>query len=135
MNWNLFKKAKKVFEELPQEKQTEIANSVADKIVKKANVTEELSSSNLRRYCKLVEANIKAARFDSTGGAVNKIRLNILDNLPKDFHDDLKKGYSKDYLVKFFYGEPSFVKIWNDLGLDFNMFETLLDKEVEKTSN
>jgi hypothetical protein len=134
VNHKLILQAREKFKSLSQDAQQKIADKVSSTIIKKAGVTDELSNANLRRYCKVVEAQIKVSKLDVSGGALSKIRSNILENLPKDIYDDLKKGHDVEYLTKFFYGEPSFVKIWNDLGLDFNMFKTLLDEQAAKFS-
>ena len=97
-------------------------------------VTDELNSQNLRRYCKTVSVYIKT--YGWSENVINPIRKNILKNIPKDIRDDLKKGYTPEYLIKFFWGEPAFVKLWNDIGLNYDHFQNILDKEVaEATKN
>jgi hypothetical protein len=128
----LIDRAKSAFKGLTQSAQDKIVDSTTKQIIKKAGVTEELSPKNLRKYCILVDAEISASRVDPTGGLLNGIRGNILDNLPKDIYDNLKVGKTQEQMFMFFWNEHLFRKVWDRLGLKEDDLRSIVANEAAK---
>ena len=107
-----------------------LIKSQAESLASKTGVTNQATQGNLRRYCKVVGGLINAARLDTTGKAMQKIRDNICDNLPKDFNDQFKAGKTMDEVRKFYWIEE-FVKIWYAMGLNKTFYDALVETEYK----
>jgi hypothetical protein len=113
------RKAKKIaetFTSLNEKTQGKISHSVASTLVKSSGVTAESTPQNLRRYCIFVSSLLSAAKHDPTNMATNRIRGNIMNNLPKDIADAFKEGKTKEQIVDFYWGVQEFQELWAKLG-------------------
>lgn len=133
-------KALNTFRNMSSEAQEKVTKGTVDKLIKKSGVTNELTQSNVRKYCIFVESMISAVRIDATGTGLNKIRTNILDNLPKDI-EELFSGkqrlYSdrlptQDEVFNFYWDVKEFQVIWGKLSLSKELLEGIVLNAKEK---
>jgi cytochrome c-type biogenesis protein CcmH/NrfF len=109
------------------------APRIAQGIIKAAGVGMENTQENLKRYSQVcLTVTIPACRFDPTGQALNKIRSNILKNLPPDMKKMLDEGKSRQEVIDFYTGVPEFMQVFKKLGWDETMIESLVENEITK---
>lgn len=120
-------KAAGVFNKLSEKTQNKVSTFVADKIIAKAGITNDNTQENIRKYSILVMSMISATKVDPTGQAINKIRQNILSNLPLDIKDFKNTGKNNEEIVKFYWDVLDFQKMWVKLGWDKEYLENLVE--------
>ena len=136
-------KAIDTFKNMSGQSQRAISTGIADKLIKKSGVTNELSQSNVKKYCVFVESMISAVRHDNTGTGLSKIRSNILDNLPKDIEDlftGKQRLYSdrlptQDEVFNFYWDVKEFQDVWNKLGFSKELYEGIVLNAQKESQN
>lgn len=126
----LNEKTKQGFKSLSEKAQEKVTHTITNALVKKAGVTTDNSPDNVKRYCIFVGGLISAARHDPTGNAMNKIRVNILNNLPKDVADFVKHGKTKDEIINFYWDCKEFQELFNKLGFNKQTLESMVDSII-----
>jgi hypothetical protein len=133
------------FKDMSSESQQAVSRGIADKLIKKSGVTKELTQRNLKKYCVFVESMISAVRYDSTGTGLGKIRMNILNNLPKDI-EELFSGKQRLYpdrlptqeeVFNFYWDVKEFQDVWGKLTFSKELFEGMVlnaKTKIEKES-
>jgi|GEM_PF-5854993 hypothetical protein len=107
------------------------APRIAQGIIKAAGVGMENTQDNLKKYAQVcLTVVIPAARFDATGQALNKVRDNILTNLPPDMKKMLKDGKTRQEVIDFYTGVPEFMQVFKKLGWDELMIESMVDNAI-----
>jgi len=136
-------KALQSFKSLPKNAQEKISGAVAKKLVGDYGINGETTQENLRRYSLLVLSMIEAAKLDPMGQALSKVRLNILQNLPRDIKDYLtgkqklssNEKATKEEIIAFYWGVPKFQEVFNKLDLTKDNLEAMIDTEIKELAN
>jgi hypothetical protein len=121
-------KVVETFKNLSEKAQNKVASVVANQIIQKAGMTKESTQDNLAKYSKIVLSLISAAKYDPTGMGLNKIRQNIMTNLPPDLASFVKEGKTKEEIINFYWGVPEFTKVFEKLGWDRFTLEAMVDE-------